>query len=129
MCRQQGDFLLHLDAVMETVPVFHVAGKVCYARYSPVYVAEMRQLEMDQPVMYVHMMCRGYVVRRSRETNFNSMPTDQAFEQTINCEVKSDGGIIEFNLRKGALLCWLLPWHISGEYAEAFKELFLTKKK
>ena len=126
---RQGDFLLHLDAVMETVPFFHVAGKVNYARYSPVYVAEMRQLEADQPTMFQHMMHGGFVVKRSKETNFNSVPTDQALEQTINREAKSDGGIIGFTLRKGALLRWLLSRHISGEYAEAFKDLCLTKKK
>lgn len=88
---RQGDFLLHLDAVMEAVPFFHVAGKVNYARYSPVYVAEMRQLETDQPMMFQHMMRGGFAVRRSLETNFNSVPTDQALEQTINREAKSDG--------------------------------------
>ena len=69
------------------------------------------------------MMRGGFVVRRSLETNFNSVPTDQALEQTIICEAKSDGGIIGFTLRKGALLRWLLSRHISGEYAKAFKEL------
>ena len=57
------------------------------------------------------------------------MPTDQALEQTINREAKSEGGIIGFTLRKGALLRWLLSRHISGEYAEAFKDLCLTKTK
>ena len=126
---RQGDFLLHLDAVMEAVPFFHVAGKVNYARYSPVYVAEMKQLETAQPMMFEHMMRGGFVVRRSSETSFNSVPTDQALEQTINREAKSEGGIIGFTLRKGALLRWLLSRHISGEYAEAFKDLCLTKTK
>ena len=116
---RQGDFLLHLDAVMEAVPFFYVAGKVNYARYSPVYVAEMRQLVTDQPMMFQHMMRGRFAVRRSPETNFNSVPTDQALEQTINREAKSDGGIIAFTLRKGALLRWLFFRYVSGECAAA----------
>jgi len=52
---------------------------------------------------------------------------DQALEQTINREAKSDGGIIGFTRRKGALLRWLLTRHITWEYSEMFKELCLSK--
>ena len=43
------------------------------------------------------------VVRRSASRIFNCVPTDQAPEQTINREAKSQGGVIGFILRKGAL--------------------------
>ena len=65
----------------------------------------------------------GFVVRRSASRIFNGVPTDQALEQTINREAKSQGGAIGFTLRKGALLRWLMTRHITGEYAEAFKTL------
>ena len=56
--------------------------------------------------MYRHMMERGevVVVRRSTSRIFNCVPTDQALEQTINREAKSQGGVMGFTLRKGALL-------------------------
>ena len=74
--------------------------------------------------MYRHMMDGGVVVvRRSASRIFNCVPTYQALEQTINREAKSQGGVIGFTLRKGALLRWLMTRHITGEYAEAFKEL------
>ena len=65
----------------------------------------------------------GFVVCRSATRVFNCVPTDQVLEQMINCKAKSQGGVIGFTMRKGALLRWLMARHIMGEYAEAFKGL------
>ena len=110
----EADFPLHLNAVLEAVLFFFLAGRVNYSRYAPVYILEMKLLESTQPAMYEHIMRGGFVVRRKTETTFNCVPTDQALEQTINCEAKSEGGIIRFTVRKGALLRWLLTRHITG---------------
>lgn len=126
---KEADFALHLDSVMETIPYFHLAGRTNYARYTPVYVSEMRQLETKQPVMHQFLSRGGFVVRRSDKTKFNSVPTDQALEQTINREAKGTGGVIGFTLRKSALLRWLLTRHVSGEYSEAFQELLENKSE
>ena len=48
------------------------------------------------------------MVRRSEKRAFNSVPTDQALEQSINQEAKSRGGVVGFILRKGAVLRWLM---------------------
>ena len=114
---------MHIQVVMETVTYFVLAGRQNYARYTPVHIAEMKELEQKQPVMYQHMMEGGFVVRRSQNRPFNSVPTDQALEQSINREAKSQGGVIGFTLCKSALLRWMMTRHIRGEYAEAFKEL------
>ena len=76
---------------METVPYFVLAGCQNYTRYTPVYIAEMKDLEQKQPVMHQHIMEGGFVVRRSQNRSFNSVPTDQALEQSINHEAKSQG--------------------------------------
>lgn len=83
----------------------------------------MKQLATKEPLMYQHMVNEGFVVRRSGKRNFNSVPTDQALEQSINHEAEGQGGIIGFALRKGALLRWMLTRHVTGEYAETFKEM------
>ena len=46
---RDGDFDLHLNAMCETIPYFIVAGRNNYAKFIPVYVAEMKQLQVDQP--------------------------------------------------------------------------------
>ena len=95
---REGDFLLHLDAVLETVPYFHLAGRINYSRHTPAYVLDMKMLEHN------HSASGGFVVRRKGDISFNCVPTDQALEQTINREAKNDGGVIGFTLRKSALV-------------------------
>ena len=119
---REGDFLLHLDEVLETVPYFHLTGRINYSRYTPVYVLDMKMLEHNHPASYQHLLSGGFVVRRKGDISFNCVPTDQALEQTINREAKSDG-VIGFTLRKSALVRWLLTRHRTGEYSEALKDL------
>jgi hypothetical protein len=116
---REANFELHLEAVK--------AGHINYARYTPVYLAEMMALEESVPEMYMHLVNGGFVVRRSEKT-FNCVPTDQALEQSINREAKSRGGVIGFTLRKGALLRWLLTRAVTGEYSQSFKEMCQTAK-
>ena len=120
---KEADFRLHLDAAMETVPYFILAGRVNYARYTPVYVSEMRQLETKQPEMLKFLDQGGFVVRRSSKSKFNSVPTDQALEQTINRDAKTTGGIIGFTRKKAALLRWLVTRHVTAQYSDGFHEL------
>ncbi|KAL8573647.1 hypothetical protein ACOMHN_007200 [Nucella lapillus] len=89
---RDADFDLHLDAVCETIPYFICGGRNNYAKYTPVYVAEMRQLETQQPDAYKQLQSGAFVVRRSPKRQFNCVPTDQALEQTVNREAKSQGG-------------------------------------
>ena len=63
----------------------------------------MKELHTMQPNTYKHLQSGGFVERRSAKQNFSSVPTDQALEQTVNREAKSEGGIIGLTLRKGAL--------------------------
>ena len=77
--------------------------------------------------MFQHMSEGSFVVKRSERT-FNCVPTDQALEQSINGEAKSQGGVIGYTLRKGPLVRWLLTRHIAGEYAERFKEMCTPTK-
>ena len=87
----------------------------------------MRHLEVSAPQMFQHTSEGGFVVKHSERT-FNCVPTDQALEQSINREAKSQDGVIGYTLRKGALGRWLLTRHITGEYTERFKEMCTPTK-
>ena len=88
---REANFLMHIQAVTETVPYFFLAGRINYAQYTPVYIAEIKQLKEQQPLMYRYVMEGGFVERRSASRAFNCVPTDQALEQTINREAKGQG--------------------------------------
>ncbi len=99
---READFQLHLNCMCEVMPWFREAGRTNYAKYMPVYVAEMKSLEHEQQEAYTFMQQGGFVVRRSEDQSFNCVATDQALEQTINREGKSQGGVVGFTLQKGA---------------------------
>ena len=73
---RNADFNLHLSAAAETIPYFILAGRNKYAKYTPIYVAEMKQLQQKQPEMYKHLENGGFLVRRSGKIKFNSVSTD-----------------------------------------------------
>lgn len=116
---REANFDLHLNCMSEAIPWFRAAGRMKYAKYMPVYIAEMKALEKSKPDSYKFMREGGFVVRRSDERNFNCVATDQ--EQTINREGKGPGGIIGFTLRKGALKRWLITRHVTSEYCDAMQ--------
>ena len=91
--------------------------------------AEMKSLEQEQPEAYTFMQQGGFVVRRSEDQSFNCVATDQALEQTINREGKSQGGVVGFTLRKGALTRWLMTRHVTTAYVDGMKELCDTVAK
>ena len=73
---RDADFNLHFSAAAETIPYFILAGRNKYAKYTPIYVADMNQLQQKQPEMYKHLENGGFVVRRSGKIKFNSVSTD-----------------------------------------------------
>ena len=58
---RKADFKLHLAAVLEIMPFFFLAGRNNYARYTPIYVAEMHQLQTAAPKMFEHMSGGGFL--------------------------------------------------------------------
>ena len=104
---RDGLFELHLIAVCETIPWCRAADRGNYARYLPGYINDMITLQEKQPKSYQYLQDGGFVVRRSSRC-FNAVASDQALEQTINRDGKSQGGVIGFTSRKGALTRWMV---------------------
>ena len=125
---RDGLFELHLIAVCETIPWCRAADRGNYVRYLPGYLNDMVTLQQKQPKFYQYLRDGGFVVRLSSR-RFNAVATDQALEQTINREGKSQGGVIGFTLRKGALTRWMATRHITAQYAEALKEMCQKSKQ
>ena len=118
-----ANFDLHLNTICEVIPWMHAAGRHTYAKFLPMYIANMRALAQKHPDSYQHMQSGGFVVRRTDNHRFNYVATDQTLEQTANRDGKSKGVVVGFILRKSALSHWLITRHITAEYREAFKSL------
>ena len=88
---RDGLFELHLIAVCETIPWSRAADRDNYVRYLPGYLNDMVTRQQKQPKFYQYLRDGGFVVRLSSR-RFNAVATDQALEQTINHEGKSQLG-------------------------------------
>ena len=123
---RSADFSLHLESVARTIIYFFAAGKHNYARYIPIYIADMKRLEQNHPATHKHIQNGGFVVHHICGHRFNSVPTDEALEQTINKECKSSGGIVGFTRRKGTLIRWIVSRHTTSEYSGHLKAMALS---
>ena len=78
----------------------------------------MKRLEQKHPESYQHLCQGGFVFWCTAHYNFNAVSTDQALEQTINKEGKSEGGIIGLTLLKDAVTHWLVTRHVTAEFSD-----------
>ncbi|KAK3751920.1 hypothetical protein QZH41_007937 [Actinostola sp. cb2023] len=91
-----GNWDLHLSAVATMLPHFFAMDRPNYARWLPVYLADMKQLETKHPLVHQEFAQGGHAVSRSGKP-FAQVWTDMALEQSVNADSKSKGGIISLD--------------------------------
>ena len=75
-----GDWKLHLSAVAAMTPYFFAMDRHNYARWLPVYLANMHQIESKHPRVYVEFMRGNHVICRSSHP-FSQFSTDTALQR------------------------------------------------
>ena len=100
-------WMLHLATVAEMIPYFFIADHTNYARWASVYLADMNLLPTN---IQEEFMKGNHTVGRSTQP-FSQVWSDMALEQSINCDSKSKGGVIEFTKKPGALDRWFINAH------------------
>ena len=110
--QRDGIWDLHLHSFSLMLPYFMRYDHLNYARWGPVYIAEMHQL--PEPVLSEFQ--RGnFVVKRS-DQKFNQVDPDQAMEW-INGTGKKGGGIIGITKTTSALCRWTLSYNLRAHIA------------
>jgi hypothetical protein len=89
---RQGDWHLHVACIREMIPWMFAYDRLNYAKYLPVYLADMLSLDSEHPEAYKHFLLGEFAVQRSTNA-FAQVPRDQAIEQTLNRATKTRGGI------------------------------------
>ena len=118
-----GDWKLHLSAVAAMTPYFFAMDRHNYARWLPVYLADMHQIESKHPRVYVEFMRGNHVVCRSSHP-FSQVSTDMALEQSINADSKTKGGIVGISMRPTALQRWFLTCHERAAITSSLKSMY-----
>ena len=107
-----GDWKLHLLTIRKMIPWFFACDRVNYSRYLTLYWCEMTVLPKTH--LDAHEEFR---VQRSNWA-FRQIPADQANEQTINRDSKTEGGIIGFSQKPGAVQKWIASAHRRAEISQ-----------
>jgi hypothetical protein len=105
---REGDWLLHLASVRQTMPYFFAAGHTSYARYGLYY---RRSMENLPPHILNHFMKGEHVMHHLRGV-WNGIWNDMYIKTTFMRYGHSKGGIIGMTLKPDALKIWALSRHL-----------------
>jgi len=67
---REGTWRLHLHAIRQMIPWYFAYDKINYARYLPVYFAEMMNLPSEHPDVYGNFMAGDFAVQLAEEGHF-----------------------------------------------------------
>ena len=98
---REGNWQLHLNCIKDILPWYFAYGHINYARYLPVYLADMLALEDTHPEAHNMLSNGDFGVQRTSSHGFSQVPVDQTIEQTLNTNTKNKGGIVGFSLKRG----------------------------
>ena len=118
-----GNWKLHLSSTAAMLPQFFAMDRQNYARYLPVYLADMQKLELTHPEVYKEFAEGNHSISRSGQP-FSQVSTDMALEQSINADSKSSGGVLGISQSPSALERWFLTIHERASITSAFKAMF-----
>ena len=118
-----GNWKLHLSSTAAMLPQFFAMDRQNYARYLPVYLADMQKLELTHPEVYKEFAEGNHSISRSGQP-FSQVSTDMALEQSINADSKSSGGVIGISQSPSALERWFLTIHERASITSALKAMF-----
>ena len=112
-----------LRATREMLPCFFAYDHTNYARYLPVYLANMITLPETHPEAHALLENGDFGVQRTTSHGFSQMPVDQTIEQTLNRSTKTKGGIVGFSLRKGAVQRWMITAHARAAFVDKCRKM------
>lgn len=108
---REGNWYLHLSAILSMMPWYFAYDRVNYSRYLPAYWMEMMNLEDTHPSVHNEFVRGKFVVQRQQTYGFALTACDQVIEQTFNRDSKTKGGLTGITLNKSAVHRWILSQH------------------
>ncbi|KAK3729726.1 hypothetical protein QZH41_002049 [Actinostola sp. cb2023] len=123
-----GNWELHISTVATMTPFFFALDRPNYARWLPVYLADMNQLESKHPKVHQEFVDGNHSISRAGQP-FSQVWTDMALEQSINADSKSKGGIVGISQSPAALVKkWFLTIHERASVTTALKEMYAIQE-
>ena len=89
---REGDWILHFELFSKMLPWFTIYDHTNYARWRPVYMADMRALPTTAPEVFNEFVAGRFSIKIT-DGKFKQLATDQALEH-VNRIAKVSGGIV-----------------------------------
>ena len=96
-----GDWLLHLSSLQAFTKYFFAYDRINYARMIPLYLAEMKMLQVSEPDIYQEFLEGAWIVNKNLNVSFCALGADHALEQ-VNRSMKVSGGLVGITLNPSA---------------------------
>ena len=119
---RDGNFLLHINAVGEVLPIFAALDGINYLRCLMFYHETLKALPTTHPYLYQQFLLGNFVVK-TNVGSFNAVPADMKLEQSINRSAKSTSGIIGQQKCLQYVTEWQLIYHEVLDIANAYRQL------
>lgn len=103
---RDGNFDLYVQSLGQLAGWMFSLDHVNYARWIPVHLRDMMQLEIQHPDIYDYLKKGGFVLHKTSHA-FSGIALDHAHEQN-NGHLKAEGGIIGLTQNEEAMRKWML---------------------
>ena len=101
-----SNFQMFVSALEQIVPWMFSLDHTNYARWLPVFINDLKQLEAKHPSIHAEFM-KGHFTFTKSSRKFSSLAEDQAHEQNTKF-VKIEGGAIGILDSHTALMKWMV---------------------
>ena len=115
---KQNNFDMYLESLRQLCSLLFSSDHQNYARYLPVYLTTLTNLQTSHPGSEELLRENGFSVSRSDVPGCHN-PIDLTIEQTINRHAKSSGGVIGFSRNPAAYYRWCITRHMRASYVES----------
>ena len=117
--QREGIWKLHLHAFQMMLPFFHRYDHTNYARWGPVYLAQMRQLPVEIQTEFL----KGNWVVKGSCRRFNQVDPDQS-QEWLNGIGKRSGGIVGITRTPAALCRWTLSYNLRAHISTLTRKMY-----
>ncbi len=121
---REGNFELYCQSLTAIVPWCFALDHRNYARWLPVHIRDMLQLEVSHPEIH-QQFCKGNFVVQKTSRHFSCIALDHAHEQE-NEKIKGDGGAIGLTENARALHRWMVAGPEIARVVDEFEQSSVT---
>ena len=120
--QREGNWVLHIESFAAMIPWFLIYDHTNYARWGPIYLADMKLLEKTAPKIHSEFMAGNFVVKWSQKY-FNQVSPDQATEWMIRT-CKMHNGIIGITQNDQARNKFCITWSARSQVMQDMMSLY-----